>query len=152
MRGIYIERSLISPPPEEGELVELDAQMVPILLSAIGGRLGPSHYQTREDWLETWPRLALAGERLLMGATDRIVSEIRAMRDGADTPLAAQDPTVNPYTLDLFSLRSIAGRLSTDGKSAAFILEEIRTILEAQGVGEDGQLEALLQIVALLSV
>lgn len=61
-----------------------------------------------------------------MDATDRIVMEIRALRDGPDTPIEAQDPLLNPFNLELFTLREIAGRLSSDGESAAFILKQIR--------------------------
>lgn len=151
MRGIYVERSLISPPPEEGELVELDAQMVPILLSAIGGRLGPSHYQTREDWLATWPRLALAGERLLMSGVDRIVSEIRALRMGELTPENWRDPAISPYNFDATSLVKIQFNLQDNEGSAAQILARIEDILQRTEEGDGNSLEALLQIVALLS-
>jgi len=150
VKGIYVERSLVAASPEEGELVELDAQLVPILLSAIGGRLGPSHYATPGDYLASWPRLAEAGERFLMGGIDRLVREVRALRDGSLTAIADQDPLLDPFTLELFSLRNVGGFLSTNGKSAAFILEEIRVLQVAANAGDAEAQAELVRIAAII--
>lgn len=150
-RGIYVERNLIAPASPEQELVDFDAQMAPIMLSAIGGRIGPSHYATRFDYLASWPRLALVAEGLLMGGVDRLVREIRALRNGINTPLATQDAQLDPYTLPLSALSQIEGNLSTNGKSAAFILEEIRLLQASANAGDAESQAELLRIGAIIA-
>lgn len=148
----YFEAERIAPNRDDTTLSVIVSDYIPTTLSALETRGRRSFWATDADFARAYNEIKRQQWELLMDATDRIVMEIRALRDGVNTPLEAQDPLLNPFNLELFTLREIAGRLSTNGKSNAFILEEIRTILEAQGAGEDGQLEALLQIVALLSV
>ena len=90
-----------------------------------------------------------------MSAVDRIVSEIRALRDGPATPALARDPELDPYDLNLTSLSSIAQDTSSialslnDGSST--VLEELRLIRQslAEGSQED-VLERLDTLIFLL--
>jgi hypothetical protein len=86
-----------------------------------------------------------------MDATDRIVIEIRALRNGVDTPLAARDPAINPFTLELTDLQDIADRLQSGGFSAGFFLEQIRNLQQAANEGDAESLEELLRIGAIIA-
>lgn len=126
---------------------------VPAVLSALETRKASSFWVDETSWEAAYQAVTRQQWELLMDATDRIVNEVRALRNGQDTPLVDRNPLLDPYTLDLASLRSIERRLqNATGEQAGELLGQIRDILQSQGVGEEGQLDALLQIVALLSV
>lgn len=122
----YFEAQRLAPNRDDTTLSVIVSDYIPTTLSALETRSRRSFWATDEDFTRAYNEISRQQWELLMDATDRIVMEVRALRDGPDTALAAQDPLVNPFTLDLFSLRSIAGRLSSDGESAAFILKQIR--------------------------
>lgn len=115
-----------APISIDDEIAFIPVRYVPQIIEAIESRKSIAIYDSVEEQAIAVNALNIAQWELLMGSTDRIVSEIRALRDGTDTALQAQDMSINPFTLNLFSLRSIAGRLYTDGESAAFILGQIR--------------------------
>jgi len=108
---------------------------------------GPTSYPAAYDALN------LQGIALLTDVTDRIINEVRALRNGQDTAVLDRNPALDPYTLDLASLRSLERRLQTaTGEQAGALLGQIRDILLQQGTTDGDQLDALLQIVALLAV
>lgn len=86
----------------------------------------------------------------MLGAVDRLIGEVRATRNGLDTPLADQDPALNPFTLDLFSLRDVGGFLATNGESAAFILATIRQLLIDSAANDAIDSETLAKIAAIV--
>lgn len=94
-----------------------------------------------------------------MGAKEDIIQEIRDTR-GALNGTDPSDLLSFPVgTFPGWNLGHIGAQLNTGGQNIAELeaaaglkLEEIRTLLEAQQTTEGGQLEALLQMVALLSV
>lgn len=148
--GIYVERSLPTPRPTECELVELDAQLVPMLLSAIAGRLGPSHWESEAAYHVGYDRLSRQGAAILMGCKEDIITEIRAARD-AEAGHADYATTVNP--VGMFpgaSLASLVSQQNHAGLTTAQILTEIRDLLAASGEGSAEQLELLGQMVVLL--
>lgn len=135
---------------ESCEIINYDMRSVGLTIWALEKIKYRSNWVNRDTWITANRRLAEQQERLLMPCGEDIIRELRAMRDGPDTPLAAQDPSTDPFTLDLFSLRSIAGRLSTDGESAAFILADIRDALKSE---EDGEtMIAVLRAIAAIVV
>lgn len=134
-------------------LSEVVSGFVPAVLSALETRKGRSFWDSEPSFTAAYQANTIQQWRLLEDVTERIINEIRALRNGQDTPLIDRNPALDPYTLDLASMRSLEVRLQTvTGEQAGALLGEIRDILLQQGLGEDGQLDALLQIVALLSV
>jgi hypothetical protein len=148
--GIYWERTLQTPAPAECELVEVDAQLIPALLSAIAGRMGPSHWTSDAAYREGYRRLSRQGAELLMGCKEDIIVEVRSLRDAT--------PTHEPYALDIYgpglypatSLATVANLLYAAPNSTAELLTQIRDLLQASGEGSDAQLELLGQMVLLL--
>lgn len=130
----------------------MDPAYVPIILADLEPRKVRNLWTDEASYQAGYDGIVKQQEALLMGAVDRIISEVRAVREGDATLLEFQDPTLDPYTLPLVSLATLQDQVFISGQDAVDKLEEIRLILEAQGEGEGGQLEALLQIVALLSV
>lgn len=134
-------------------LAEVDAAFVPTLLRDLEARKTPALWESDAAYLLGYDALCKQQEALLMNIGDRLISEVRALRNGDQTPVEARDPQADPYTLPLASLLGINTALvAADGRDVASILQGIEAILQQQGAGEEGQLEALLQIVALLSV
>lgn len=85
-----------------------------------------------------------------MGAKEDIIREIRDARgsipEGADTTLIAYPVGTYPG----IQLADVVGSLNTNGESAAFILAQIRSILQSQQESSGNQLEALGLIASLL--
>lgn len=133
-------------------LVQVDARYVPTLLNDTEARKLRFTWNTDADYATGYEAICRQQEALLMDIGERLISEIRATRAGNLTPLLDRDPATDPYTLQLPTLGSLEAQLISGGRSAAAILASIETILQSQGAGEEGQLDALLQIVALLSV
>lgn len=146
----FIKSDGLTVTPAE-VLVNYDARSVPATIRAIEGIKGRSFWVDRATWELAYVRLSQQQARLLMDSTDRLVREIRATRDGVNTPLASQDPLLDPYTLELASLAEIAGNLSTNGSSAAFILEQIRLLQEAANAGDAESQAELLRIGAIIA-
>lgn len=142
--------NLTVPTASDTDLVELDAQAVGIWLELLEDSKTPGRWDDPAIALDGWQLVTKQQEELLMGAVDRLISEVRAVRQGDATPLAAQDPLLDPYGLDLFTLQDIGGFLSTNGKSAAFILEEIRALQELANTGDAEALAELGKIVAII--
>lgn len=95
-------------------------------------------------------------EALLMNIGDRLISEVRSLRDGNQTPAEMRDPQLDPYSLPLTSLRTIAASvddtnadLSTLIGQGNQLLTEIRDQLAAGAGGED-VLERLDILITLL--
>lgn len=146
----FVQRDVMTVAPAE-ILVNYDARSVPATIRAIEGIKGRSFWVNRSAWELAYVRLSQQQARLLMDSTDRLVNEIRATRNGINTPLASQDPLLDPYTLELASLAEIAGNLSTNGSSAAFILEQIRVLQEAANAGDAESQAELLRIGAIIA-
>lgn len=148
--GLYMERGLQLPPPTECELVELDAQLVPALLSALAGRAGRSHWEDEAAYLEGYERLSRQGAALLMGCKEDIIIELRSLRDAT--------PSHAPYDLETHpvglypgaSMAELVNLLYLAPSSTAELLTEIRDLLAASGQGSADQLELLGQMVVLL--
>lgn len=152
----FYEDTLIAPTDVKFVLADVPAQYVPTTLSAIETRKYKSFWLTTDDWHTALDYLTLFQERLLMDATDRIVSEVRALRDGAFTPEDARDPEIDPYTLPLTSLRTIAASVDDTNADISAILantnqtlQDILTAVQAQGGGE-GVIERLDTLILLL--
>jgi hypothetical protein len=150
MAGLYWERGLQLPQATECELVELDAQLIPALLSALAGRMGRSHWETDAAWLEGYSRLSRQGAELLMGCKEYLIVEIRSARDAT--------PTHEPYDLAIYpagmypgaSMAHLVNQQTDAGLSTAQLLTQIRDTLAASGEGSAEQLELLGQMVLLL--
>lgn len=117
-------------------LVQLSPEYIALTLRDLEAYKTRALWVTDADYAVAYQALCKQGASLLMDIGDRLIREIRATRDGQDTPMAARDPQIDPFTLDLFTLRDIAGRLSTNEESAAFILGQIRDALKSEDDGE----------------
>lgn len=155
----YFEAQRIAPNRDNTTLSVIVSDYIPTTLSALETRSSRSFWITDEDFARAYNEIKRQQWELLMDATDRIINEIRAIRQGDNTPENFQDPTLNPYSLGLTSLEDIQFNLQDNNGTLAqiaarqeILLGEIKTILENQAAGEGSELEALLQIVALLSV
>lgn len=148
--GLYREMSLEVPRPADCELVELDTQLVPAVLSAIAGRLGPSHWESATAWHEGYSRLSWQGVQLLMGCKEDLIIEIRGIRDGTPGHAPYDLSTYPPGMYPGSSLAELGNLLYAAPNSAAELLTEIRDLLAASGEGSAEQLELLGQIVLLL--
>lgn len=82
--------------------------------------------------------LASLQERLIMPATDRIIGEIRAMRDGSATA-PSDKSALNPYNVTAVSLRDIRTEL-----------QQLRNEIVASRADSDEVESLLLQIIAAL--
>ena len=134
----------------ETDLVELDAQAVGIWLELLEDAKTPGRWLDQAIGAAGWQLITLQQENMMLGAVDRLIGEIRATRNGLDTPLAAQDPALDPFTLDLFSLRDVGGFLATNGESAAFILATIRQLLVESAASDAIDSETLARIAAIV--
>lgn len=86
-----------------------------------------------------------------MDATDRLVTEIRALREGNLTPLIARDPKLDPYTLELTSLRDVNLALRSASGTVADILLRIETLQQQANAGDEESLAELLRIGAIVA-
>lgn len=148
--GLYMERGLQHPAPTDCELVELDAQLIPVLLSALAGRAGPSHWVDREAYLEGYERLSRQGAALLMGCKEDIIVEMRSLRDATPTHAPYDTATHPPGMFPGASMAELVNLLYLAPSSTAELLTEIRDLLAANGQGSAEQLELLGQMVVLL--
>lgn len=141
---------LIAPLLNEDEITDFNARIVPVALTALETRKARSFWATEEDFRRGYNEVCTLQRQLLMGGVDRIVSEIRALRQGDNTPIIAQDPLLDPYTLNLIAVEDIVGSLNTNNDSAAFILSQIRTLLQASAENDAIDSETLAQIAAII--
>jgi len=146
----YFQSELVAPIETAGEIAEINARIVPIALTALETRKARSFWLTNEDYERGYNEITLLQRALLMGGVERIVREIRALRNGQTTPLADEDYLLNPFDLDLFSIKDLGGFLATNGESAAFILATIRQLLIDSAANDAIDSEVLAQIAAIV--
>ena len=147
----HFEAERAYPQSVDTTLSLIISALIPATISALETRSSRSFWASDADYSRAYQAVKRQQWELLMDATDRIVSEIRATRMGTDTPVEMRNPAIDPFTIDLISLNDIVGSLNTNGKSAAFILEEVRAILEATAAGDEESLGALLRIAAVIA-
>lgn len=147
----YYLGPLVGPEPETAILVSYPAEYVPVSLAVLEMRKNRALWLSDSDFSNGLQGINHAQWGLLMDARADIIEEIRHARGSIPAGAALDLETYPVGTFPGIQLADIVGSLNTNGESAAFILAEIRTILQAQGTGEQGQLDALLQIVALLT-
>ena len=129
---------------EADVLVQVAANYVPTLLHRLDVYKLEFPYDNPQDW-ETGVRFVNAQqEAFLMDIGERIINEVRATRDGAFTPAEARDPLIDPYTLPLTSLRTIAASVDDTNADISAILattnqtlSDILAAVQAQGGGQD---------------
>lgn len=144
-------------PWENTVLPVVSARYVPMVLASLESRKLRFAWVSEADYVLGYDSICRLQEALLMDAADRIISEVRALRDGTTTPPALRDPQLDPYTLDLTTLADIdtsVGVVSTEviNANTAIVgeLQAIRALLEAQG-GEElteilGKLDILIAL------
>lgn len=142
---------MLGPTPSVGILADVPVEYVPHTLSALESRKNRVFWETEADFINGYQGICLMQWGLLMDATNRIINEVRAGRDGPATPASARDPNLDPYELPLTSLATINAQLTTGGRSAAQILASIETIIQAQGTSDAEQLQALLRIATVVA-
>jgi len=139
-------------------LAEVHAHFVPILIHRLEVFKEAFVYASEAEEAEGLDLVNRQQEALLMSAVDRIVSEIRALRDGPATPALARDPELDPYDLNLTSLSSIAQDTTSIVQSvrdgSGTVLDELRLIRQAlaEGGGEDiiSRLDTLIFLLGAL--
>lgn len=143
--------------PWEGTVaVEVAAFYVPTLLHRLEVYKERFAYSTDEEYGQGLDLVNRQQEAYLMDIGERIISEVRATRDGAFTPVEARDPQADPYTLPLTSLRTVAASVDDTNADLSSLLgttnatlQEILVAVQQQGGGE-GVLEKLDVLIALL--
>jgi hypothetical protein len=118
--------------PPDFIFVSIDVQFVPTILQAIEPRKLRFAYETEEEWVLCYSALCQLQVALLMDATDRIVSEIRALRAGVMTPPEALDPLLDPFTLDLPAIGDVNQNVITVNDSVLLTKDDI--VNKLQGV------------------
>ena len=146
----YFQSGLLAPQTTAGEIAEINARIVPIALTALETRKARSFWESDADYAVGYNEITLLQRALLMGGVERIVREIRALRNGQTTPLADEDYLLNPFDLDLFSIKDLGGFLATNGESAAFILATIRQLLIDSAANDAIDSETLAKIAAIV--
>lgn len=146
----YFQSGLLAPLTTAGEIAEINARIVPIALTALETRKARSFWASEADYQVGYNEITLLQRALLMGGVERIVREIRALRNGQTTPLADEDYLLNPFDLDLFSIKDLGGFLATNGESAAFILATIRQLLIDSAANDAIDSETLAKIAAIV--
>lgn len=139
-------------------LAEVHAPYVPILLHRLEVFKEAFVYESEAEEAEGLDLVNRQQEALLMSAVDRIVSEIRALREGPLTPELARDPNLDPYGLNLTSLLDIAQDTTSIVQSvrdgSGTVLDELRLIRQAlaEGGGEDiiSRLDTLIFLLGAL--
>lgn len=132
-------------------LVALSPYYIRMSLRDLEAYKTPALWVTEADWLVGYNAVCAQGASLLMDATDRLVREIRALRDGVDTPIAEQDPALDPFTLGLTSLRDIEETQLDPAGTTAAILARIEQLQTAANQGDAESLEELLRIGAIIA-
>ena len=147
----YFEAQRLAPNRNDTTLSLIVSDYIPTTLSALETRSRRSFWASDEDFTRAYNEIKRQQWELLMDATDRIINEFRAMRDGINTPLAARDPQLDPYTLQLTSLRDISSALNgTDGTVNAILLR-IEQLQSAANAGDEESLAELLRIGAIIA-
>jgi hypothetical protein len=145
----FVKFDIVGSTPQY-DLFELDARLVPFMLRAIEGVKGRSFWIDEANYQEAYYRLSELQARLLMPFGERYINEVRALRDGPNTPLEARDPELDPYTLLLSSVRDVRFNLQTGGFSAAELLDQIRLQLIAANERGVEDSEVIAQIAAII--
>lgn len=155
----YFENQLSVPVIAAFILADLPVAFVPTVLSAIETRKGRSFWVDRDQWSLALDGLNEFQRRLLMDASDRIVNEVRALRDGNLTPAEARDPLLDPYTLPLTSLRTVAAEIGDTNADLSAILattnetlQQILTAVQTNGASPDitDRLDTLIYLLGAL--
>lgn len=113
-------------------------------------------YKTRALWVseadftEAYDALCKQGAALLMDATDRIVREIRALRNGNTTPLADQDPALDPFALGLVHLARLENAYYGANGSLGQAFDRLIQLQEEANAGDEESLAELLKIAAII--
>lgn len=138
-------------------LVEADAHLVTLIVRELEPRKARAFYDSDEAHAVALDAICRQQEKLLMDIGERIISEVRASRNGQDTVAEYQNPALDPYTLPLTSLADIntTGRDTVTAlSSVSDTLVEIKALLEAQSGGnlEDvaGKLDTVIMLLGAL--
>lgn len=137
-------------------LVQMDAGYVPTLLHRMEVYKHRFAYPDAAAWATGWYAVTAQQEALLMDIGDRLLAEVRALRNGSFTDEVGRDLTVDPFTLALPTLGTVQGTIGFYGDehrnrldTANTTLAEIRDLLTQQGGGE-GIIERLDMLIFLL--
>lgn len=147
-----------SVPAWEGTaLCQVDARYVPMMLAAIESRKVSFALPPGDERATTYDGWCAQQVELLMSIGERIINEVRAGRDGVDTPLEARDPAADPYTLNLTSLRTIAvgqdvvvQSINTLNEDNQRKFDEVITAIGDSGASQEDIGQALDMIIFLL--
>jgi hypothetical protein len=135
----------------ETVLCDIPAKVIPTALSSLETRKNRSFWVDEDAFSRAYQEITRTQWELLMDASEKIIIELRHLRGSYDT----DDLSLETWPVGTFpglQLETINNSLyNTDGKGVGILLGEIRDILATQGQGEQGQLDALNAIVALLS-
>lgn len=142
-------------PAEYGEncvLLDIDKSLLPLVAGAL------KHFEFREAWLteqdyeQGYNAFAQLRETFMGKCLEDIITEIRTMRGSVVT----SDTSLETFPVGTYpgvSLMSLKYTLTSSDETlqAGEALQQIRNILQAQETGNQDVLEALGQIVALLT-
>lgn len=142
---------------ETSVLPAVDARYVPMVLADLEARKLAYFWETPAEHEVGYQALCEMGVSLLMGIEDRLIAEVRAIRDGSLTPLADRDPLADPYELPLTTLNTlntsvqeVVSSVDIGAVDTVAKLEEIRLLVEAQGGGDLTEVLGKLDILIAL--
>lgn len=139
-----------APLSLDDEIAFLPVRYIPMMIEALEARKSSAVYDNEAAYQIAMNAICIIQWELLMGSADRIISEIRAMREGKNTPLVDRDPTLNPYTLELTSLRDIAIPLNGPQGTVNAILLRLEQLQIAANEGDAESLAELAKIAAIV--
>jgi len=146
-------RPVLIPLPQAGdtELIELDARRIGTLLDLLEDAKTPGRWGDPDIALDGYQYIIQEQEAMLMGIGDRLIRELRAMRDGVNTPLAERDPALDPFTLELTCLRDIEETQIDPAGTTAAILARLEQLQIAANDGDAEALGELFRIGAIIA-
>lgn len=143
-----------SPAPWEATvLVQIDARYVPTAWRDLEPRKLRFNYSDDAEFAIGYNSTCRYQEALLMDVADRLISEVRALREGAGSPIDTRDPALDPYGLALVSMADLIDRAEDGNATAADMLTElqaIRAAVETGGIDGAGLFEKLDTLILLL--
>lgn len=148
----HFEAQRVYIPDAYTTLSVIESALIPTMLSALETRKGRSFWAGYSSWSEAYQDLCKQQWELLMDAADRIVLEIRALRDGVQTDPAYRDPNVDPFTVQATSLNWMFGTMySSEGVPFGQVLGQMLALQQAAAQGDTEALEQLTRIAAVIA-
>lgn len=148
-----------APPDNHTDIAFIPERYIPSIIEAIEARKTSGVYRTTEAYATAYNALSRAQWEMLMDAREDLIQEIRGTRGPGPFDTTTYPVGTFPGTNMSDILGALGGPFANLDVQLTVIRglsEEMRDLLtqirDQGGTASEGQLDALLQIVALLSV